>query len=246
MAASHIIKYQAPPEAPAPTPLNEFAFAHELLGVREAYRLALAFRQLSKLPKGDREPVILIPGWKAPQQTMGPLRRFLRGRNYDARHWGFGTNEGNPEADSERLAEKVHVRASETGRRVALVGWSLGGVIARETARQVPDSITQVITYGTPAVGGPTFTPAAQVYGESECRRIARRIIELDREMPISVPITAIFTRRDKLVSWPACIDRASPNVMHYEVSSTHVSMGFDPDVWRIVVKSLANRGKHS
>ena len=238
-------KYEKPPRAPAPSPIRRFDFGYELLGTREAYRLALAFRKLSKLPKGQKEPVILIPGWRAPQQTMAPLRKYLWGRNYDAHHWGLGSNEGNPEVDSEILAEKVQTQVSETGRKVALIGWSLGGVIARETARLVPASISQVITYGTPVIGGPTFTPAAQIFGESECRRISERVIELDKKMPIAVPITAIFTRRDKLVSWPACIDRASPFVTHYEVSSTHVSMGFDPDVWQIIVETLRNRERH-
>ena len=245
MKATSFRKYEKPPGAPPPSPVAQFDFAYEFLGTREAYRLALAFRELSRLPRGNQDPVILIPGWKAPQQTMWPLLRFLRGRNYDAHYWGLGTNDGNPESDSEILAEKVQLQASETGTKVALVGWSLGGVVARETARLAPASVSQVITYGTPVVGGPTFTPAAQVYGESECRRISERIIELDEQMPITVPITAIFTRRDKLVSWPACIDSVSPFVTHYEVSSTHVSMGFDPDVWQIVVESLQKPGRH-
>lgn len=242
MMATNFRKYENPPVAPIPSPINHFDFTHELLGAREAYRLAFAFRKLSKLPKGNQEPVILIPGWKAPQQTMGPLLRFLRGRNFEAHYWGLGTNKGNPEADSEILAEKIQFLASNNGRKVALIGWSLGGVIARETARLTPSSVSQVITYGTPVVGGPTFTPAAQVYGESECRRISERVTELDERTPITVPITAIFTRRDKLVSWPACIDRVSPIVTHYEVTSTHVSMGFDPDVWQIVAESLINQ----
>ncbi len=245
MKATNLRKYQAPPLAPSPRPINQFNFAYEFLGAREAYRLALAFRKLSKLPKGNEDPVILIPGWKASQQTMGPLLGFLRGRNFDAHHWGLGTNKGNPEVDSELLTEKVQSLTSDTGRKVALVGWSLGGVIARETARLAPSSVSQVITYGTPVVGGPTFTPAARVYGESECRRISERVTELDEKTPITVPITAIFTRRDKLVSWPACIDRVSPNVTHYEVTSTHVSMGFDPDVWQIIVESLNNQEQH-
>lgn len=242
MKATNFRKYEIPPVAPTPRPIDRFNFAYEFLGAREAYRLALAFRKLAKLPKGNEDPVILIPGWRAPQQTMWPLLRFLRGRNFDAHHWGLGTNKGNPEVDSELLIEKLQILTSGTSRKVALVGWSLGGVIARETARLAPSLVSQVVTYGTPVVGGPTFTPAAQIYGESECRRISERVIELDGKMPITVPITAIFTRRDKLVSWPACIDRVSPNVTHYEVTSTHVSMGFDPDLWQIVVQSLKNQ----
>jgi hypothetical protein len=239
MPDSSYTEYRTPPEAPSPRAIKPIGMAAEVLGAREAYRLALAYRSLAKLPPGNNDPVILIPGWKAPQETMAPLRRFLRNRNYNAHYWGLGTNQGDPEADSERLAEKVAKQVQQSGRKVALVGWSLGGVIAREVGRNLPGSVAQVITYGTPVIGGPTFTPAARVYGEPECRRISNRIVELDEQRPIAVPITAIFTRKDRIVSWPACIDRSSPNITHYEVRSTHVSMGFDPDVWQLISKSL-------
>ena len=96
-----------------------------------------------------------------------------------------------------------------------------------------------MITYGTPVIGGPTFTVGANKYGKEECQRIASLIDELDRDMPIAVPITAIFTRNDGTVSWPACIDRVSKRVTHIEVKSSHGSMGVDPDVWRIVGEKL-------
>jgi pimeloyl-ACP methyl ester carboxylesterase len=168
------------------------------------------------------------------------MRLFLKRRGCDARHWGLGTNQGDPERDSEILLETVTRFMREHGAPVALVGWSLGGVIAREVARAIPENVSQVITYGTPVIGGPTFTPAADSYGEDECRRIAGRVVELDRESPIRVPVSAIFSRRDGVVSWPACIDRSSPDVVHYEVDSTHLSMGFDPSVWSLVAHRLA------
>ena len=241
MRTRYPIEYPTPPDAPQPAPLPQFKLLYETLGMWDAYRLAVAAPRLAKAPKGDGQPVILIPGWQAPQQTMAPLRRFLRSRNLDARHWGLGTNLGSPEADSEELVRRLENEVAGSGRTVALVGWSLGGVIARETARMAPEAVSQVITYGTPVIGGPTFTPAARIYGSTECQRIASLQAELDRERPIQRPITAIFTRRDKLVSWPACIDRTSPQVTHYEVGSTHVSLGFDPDVWGIIAQRLVS-----
>ncbi len=241
MRSSYPIVYSTPPRAPEPELLEQFNPLYEALGMWDAYRLLFAARKLARLPKGDNQPVMLIPGWQAPQQSMAPLRRFLRSRNLDARHWGLGINRGDPEADSEVMARRVADEVAGAGQRVALVGWSLGGVVARETARLVPDAVSQVITYGTPVIGGPTFTPAGRVYGSAECQRIAALQKELDRQRPITRPITAIFTRRDKLVSWPACIDRTSPRVTHYEVGSTHVSLGFDPDVWRIIGERLVD-----
>jgi hypothetical protein len=113
-------------------------------------------------------------------------------------------------------------------------------VIARETARTVPHAVSRVITYGTPAIGGPTYTLGAQAFGRAESERIRTMITELDRQNPIPVPITAVFTRRDRVVSWPACIDRTSPDVEHVEVRSTHAGMGLDPDVWQLVASRLA------
>jgi surfactin synthase thioesterase subunit len=187
--------------------------------------------------------VIDIPGWKAPEASMAPLRAYLRLVGHDAHGWGLGVNTGAPERDSEILAEKVAALHQQTGRKVALVGWSLGGVIARETARSLPQAVSRVITYGTPAIGGPTYTLGARAFGRAESERIRQMIIELDRENPIQVPITAIFTRRDRVVSWPACIDRTSPDVEHVEVRSTHAGMGLDPNVWQIVATRLATDG---
>jgi hypothetical protein len=87
-------------------------------------------------------------------------------------------------------------------------------------------------------VGGPTHTIGARSYGPEESARISALVEEL--ASPISVPITAIFTRRDGIVSWRACIDRTSPDVRHVEASTTHISMGFDPDVWRVIAQRLA------
>ena len=128
----------------------------------------------------------------------------------------------------------------EHGSPVSLVGWSLGGVIAREVARQHPEAVRRVITYGTPVVGGPMFTAVARPVGP-EASVAARRVAErLDLESPIQVPLTVVFTKRDGIVSWEACIDRSSPYAEHVEVSSTHIGMGLDPDVWRVVADRLA------
>jgi pimeloyl-ACP methyl ester carboxylesterase len=152
---------------------------------------------------------------------MVPLRSFLRHLGHDARDWELGVNEGRPERDAPRLAAQVERLASAAGRPVALIGWSLGGTVAREAARQAAAVTTQVITYGTPVVGGPTHTIGARSYGPQESARISALLEEHHAASPISVPITAIFTRRDGIVSWRACIDRASPEVRHVEVSST-------------------------
>ena len=112
-------------------------------------------------------------------------------------------------------------------------------MIAKETARAIPEVVSGVITYGTPVIGEPTYTPAARVWGEAECRRLSAEIEKLDAENPIQVPITAIFSRNDGMVSWAACIDRTSPKTRHFEVKAPHIAMGLDPDIWRIAADQL-------
>lgn len=236
---ARVKEYAIPPHSPAPCRMERLNFWVEWRVGLDLLRLARALPALFQDSRGDGAPVILIPGWKAPEVSMEPLRLFLRARGYQASHWGLGVNRGDPEKDSELLAERVVELARASGRPVGLVGWSLGGVIARETARSAPQSICVVITYGTPVVGGPTYTLAARYWGKGECERIAAKTAELDATRPIGVPILAIFTRRDEVVSWAACVDRSSARVTHVEVDSTHLGMGFSPDVWRAVQTCL-------
>ncbi|GAA5106129.1 alpha/beta hydrolase [Alloalcanivorax gelatiniphagus] len=202
----------------------------------DAVRLAAALPRLASAPRGDGHLVVDIPGWRAPELSGAPLRAYLRRLGYDARGWGFGTNTGDPRRDVERLSARVLELVDATGSPASLVGWSLGGVIAREVARRHPDAVRRVITYGTP-VSGAAHTTVARVFGGSDdAEKVTRR---LDAESPIRVPITVIFSRRDGIVAWPACIDHTSPHAEHVEVSSRHIGMGVDPDVWSVVADRL-------
>ena len=236
-ARPEVVAYDHPPDAPPPRPYSLKNLRSEWRLIVSAARLIAAGKSLLSEAPGSGT-VYLIPGWKAPEWVMAPLRRYLARLGYDARHWGFGTNKGDPERDTALFAEKLHSYTSP-GEKAALIGWSLGGVIARETARAVPDAVSGVITYGTPVIGGPTYTPAARAWGAAECRRLSAEIAKLDAENPIQVPIAAIFSRKDGMVSWPACIDRKNPKVRHFEVRAPHLAMGLDPDVWRIAADQL-------
>ncbi len=214
----------------------------EVAALAQLPRLVLATPWLLRAPRAVGSPVVVdVPGWLAPESSAAPLRAYLRTLGYDARGWGLGVNRGDVESDTERLAERVVAWADQHG-PVSLVGWSLGGVLSREVARRHPESVAQVITYGTPVVGGPTYTLGAGHYGPEESARIAALTEQHDRENPIQVPVTAIFTRRDGVVAWEACLDHVTPDVEHLEVRSTHVGLGFDPDVWGVIAERLARR----
>lgn len=234
--------FETPPEGPRPDgpPGAARGLANEGLAVAQLARLVASAPRLATAPRGDGSSVIDMPGWKAPESSMAPIRAYLRWLGYDARTWGLGTNAGNPERDAALMAEHVLERSAQSGRPVALVGWSLGGVVAREVARSVPEAVSKVVTFGSPIIGGPTHTFAARTYSQVERHRIEQLIEATDRENPLHVPVTAIFTRRDGVVNWRACIDRRTEGVRHIEVKSSHLGLGIDPDVWQAVAEALA------
>ncbi|BAN01868.1 alpha/beta fold hydrolase [Ilumatobacter coccineus] len=226
---------------PAPTgPPNRAGLIGEVSTVLQPGRLLLKSPRLRSAPRGDGRIALFLPGWKAPDVSTLPIRGYLGRLGHDARSWGLGVNQGDVEAKRDEMIGIVERLAESSGRPVNLVGWSLGGVVSREIARNTPDAVHRVVTYGTPVVGGPTHTAGASTYAESELARIRALQEHLDATDPIATPITAIFTRNDSAVDWRACIDRSSTAVTMIEVGSTHVGLGIDPDVWLVVANALA------
>jgi len=238
------IRHDGLPDAPAPAAIEASpgTYAREALGVLETVRLLGWVPTLTRAPRGDGQRVVLIPGFQSPDVVMQPLTRFLRQIGHDACTWGRGWNEGRLEEDVRAMMPRIEAWAAESGRPLALVGWSLGGVISRELARELPHAVDRIVTYGSPIVGGPSWTVTASHYGPERCARAAERTRIRELERPLQQAITAIYTRSDGIVSWPACIDRVSPRVTHVEVGSTHLGLGIDPEVWWVVARALQPR----
>jgi pimeloyl-ACP methyl ester carboxylesterase len=148
--------------------------------------------------RGDGHPVLVLPGLLAGDRSTAALRALLVKLGYDARAWGLGRNRG-PRAIGHRgelLQARVEALAHEAGRKVSLVGWSLGGVFARLLARRMPARIRQVITLGSPFMDNGEATNAGKIY---EIASGTRRDDRTNRAMlgelaaPSSVPSSAIF-----------------------------------------------------
>lgn len=205
-------------------------------------RLLAAAPSLLRAPRGHGAPVLVVPGFGASDRSTLALRTFLRLLGYAVRGWGMGRNHGHVEDALPKLSALVERLAVEHGRPVRLVGWSLGGLLARETARARPAHVASVITLGTPVQGGPKYTAVAPYYVERGYDLDAlEREIEAQGRTPIPVPITAIYSRRDAVVEWHACLDPWSPHTEHHEVGSTHLGLGISPAVLRIVAERLAD-----
>jgi pimeloyl-ACP methyl ester carboxylesterase len=132
--------------------------------------------------------------------------------------------------------------AYRTQQEVSIIGWSLGGYLAREAARERPDLVHQVITLGTPVIGGPKYTVVADVFRRRgiDVEAIALQV-EARNQISFTTPVTAIYSRADRVVAWQACIDQNGVNVDHIEVPTTHIGFGFSPEVYTIIAQKLAN-----
>jgi pimeloyl-ACP methyl ester carboxylesterase len=185
----------------------------ELGAVREFSRLALHAPRLLMARRGNGGVVLVVPGFGGGDVSTSALRGYLMTLGYRAVGWGLGTNDGDLESILPRVADVVDDLVTRHDRPASLVGQSLGGYIARETAREHPDLVAQVITFGTPML-------------RSRSRR------------PIQCPVTVMYSKADRIVPWRSCVD-PDPSATNVEVTSTHLGMGFDPDVWRIVARQL-------
>jgi hypothetical protein len=213
----------------------------EPLGMLEIPRLLFNGASLASQPRGDGEPVVVLPGYRASDASTFVLRSYLGLLGYDARGWGLGRNAGDVRELVPRMIDRVADLAAACGCSVRLVGWSLGGVIARETARERPDLVARVVTLGSPVVGGPKYTLVADYYRRQgfDLDAIEAAIAERNR-IPLEVPVTAIYSRNDGVVAWRACVDASGGDVEHVEVTTTHLGLGFAPDVFRIIAQRLA------
>lgn len=208
-------------------------------------RLLMAWPWLARMPRGDGHGVMVLPGFMASDASTRPMRRLLEKLGYDARGWGLGRNLGARGNLREALRSRLERLYQGHGRKVSLVGWSLGGVYAREMARHAPDLVRQVITLGSPINGHPLANNADALY---------RRVNNIDepvdwqsfnrRRVPPQVPCTAIYSKSDGIVAWQCAMEDPAPNTQNVEVRGSHCGLGVNPQVLRVIAKTLARPEK--
>ena len=211
--------------------------------LRAPWELGIALASypfMKAAPRGDGHPVLVFPGLAAGDVTTVVIRRFLRELGYDARAWEQGLNFGPRPGVLEACIDKIRQLKKEHGRSVSLVGWSLGGVYARELAKMLPDDVRVVVTLGSPFTGNLKATNAWRVYqlvsGEKEVD--AARFAAL-KETP-SVPTTSIFSRSDGVVAWQCSVEQETATSENIEVHASHVGMGMNPTALYAVADRLA------
>jgi pimeloyl-ACP methyl ester carboxylesterase len=211
----------------------------------EAASLLPASPLLSRAPRGDGHPVLVLPGFTAGDESTIALRFYLRRLGYWAHGWRLGRNfgfNGNRGRIENGLARRIEELSERHGRKLSLVGWSLGGIYAREIARAVPDRIRQVITLGSPFAGRGRGSNVRRIYETVTGRKVRDHDPEVLARLhePPPVPSTAIFSRTDGVAHWQACLERPSPRTDNIEVRGSHCGLGFNPVVLYAIADRLA------
>ena len=182
--------------------------------------------------------------------AVSPLRRYCEQLGYAAADWGWGLNSG-PQGNIDRWMEELGAHIGDMlepfDQSATLIGWSLGGVYAREVAKLLGPKVRQVITLGTPFNAAEDHTRVGWIY-----RLLSGEQIEyspaLSARLRIApdVPTTSIYSRTDGVVAWQTCLHDAqaarSGHVEDLEVSSSHIGLGWNPAVLRIIADRLAQK----
>jgi len=184
---------------------------------------------LNKIPTGDGHPVIVFPGLGASDMSTAPLRNFLRERGYTPYAWKQGFNFGPRHGVLDRCRAQVHQVSSHHRERVSLIGWSLGGIYAREIAKEQPDHARCVITLGTPFTGHPRATNAWRFYEMVSGQAVHDHELVAQIRLPPACPTTSIYSKTDGVVSWQCSINDKHPHTENIEVHASHIGMGMNP-----------------
>jgi pimeloyl-ACP methyl ester carboxylesterase len=227
---------------------------HQLIEPRailELYALPWLLPVLARAPRGDGHPVLLLPGFMADEGTMIALKLFLENRGYDVHAWGFGRNVGFSSRHASALQQKIRYLHHRSGRKVSLVGWSLGGLFAMYGAHEAPECVRSVITLGAPVTFDPAGSQSPPLV-KALYRVIAHpmgtaahvphlRAKSLRGPKALPVPITCLYSLSDGVVPpQEATIDGNPALHENVRVPGSHLGLGFNAVALWIVADRLA------
>jgi pimeloyl-ACP methyl ester carboxylesterase len=192
-------------------------------------------------PRGDGHPVWVLPGFLTSDRSTLVLRTYLSALGYQSHAWEMGRNLGGVVAMRERLRRRLSEISSSTGRTVSIVGWSLGGLYARDLAAAMPELLRYVITLGSPFrdMGASNANALYEsLSGErfSDMPHIDRNALGGD----LHVPTTAVHSKTDGVVNWRSCVLDENSRAENVEVYGSHLGLGVNPSVLWLVANRLA------
>lgn len=214
-----------------------------LLEGRALWEYAASFAAapvLATAAYGDGHPVLVFPGLAANDLSTVPMRNFLRERNFATHPWNYGVNLGPRHGVLRGCVEHVRELADKHGRKVSLVGWSLGGIYAREIAKLLPDITRCVVTLGTPFTGNPRASNAWRLYEMVSGQSATDHPLRGQIAQAPPVPTTSIYSKTDGVVAWKCCINAPGPRVENIEIQASHTGMGLHPAALYAIADRLA------
>jgi pimeloyl-ACP methyl ester carboxylesterase len=202
------------------------------------YGLYLAARPLvPRLPHGDGHSVLVLPGLLADDISTRALRTVLRRLGYDVHGWGLGRNIGPTAACVTGMRDLVDTLTDTSGKPVTIIGWSLGGIFARDLARRSPVAVRQVVTLGSPfRLARNSQSRATKVFDRFSHLHVEHRTLPLESEaLPLGVPATSIYSHFDGIVHWQTCLDTPGEHCENIAVMASHLGLGHHPaSIWAI------------
>lgn len=232
-------KVQAQTYMPPPSALLALSEAHRTF--IEAISLRISLGVLSKAPKGDGHAVMVLPGFLGDDGYNGPLRRYLSHRDYAVHGWAQGRNLGPREGVLEAMLERLEFLYNRHEGPVSLVGHSLGGIFARELARELPHCVRQVISLGSPfGEGRLTASHLAGLFS----RLNPPEELAIDQDVLATappVPTTAIYSHGDGVVNWQTSVQaNGHEQTESIRIVGSHCGMTMNPTAWFLVAERLA------
>ena len=217
-----------------------------LMEGRAIYDLATMLPMLGLrryLPQGDNHPVLVLPGFLASSKSTKPLRKYLANLGYKAHRWKLGQNTGYSQGLHNGMRDRMIELVDRYDQKISLVGWSLGGVYARELAREMPGIVRQVITMGSPFRGQPSSSNAIHLFNlisDVPYKEIPQAFLQ-HMATPPPVPTTALYTRGDGIVAWQSTVELSDRHdVENIHVGGSHLGLGFNPRVLVALADRLA------
>ena len=219
----------------------------EIRGIFEFNASLMLSPFLMGAPRGDGHPVLTLPGFLASDLSMAPMRRYLTELGYDTHAWRMGRNTGGIARVRTALRSRLAEIHQSTGRKVSIVGWSLGGVYARDLALHAPEMVRYVVTLGSPFANDVRATNATRLYEALSGETVGSDpalLQALAGDLP--VPTTSIYSRADGVVNWRTCRLRPSDTSENIEVHlASHVGLGVNPAALWAVADRLAQAEGH-
>ena len=201
-----------------------------------------AVKAVAKRYDGGGRPVLVIPGFMVHDVISLRLRRTLIAAGYDARGWGMGLNRGLRQDTVDRLVALLEELHAETGRQVAIVGWSLGGLFAREIAKLRPAMVERVVTLASPFSGDMRANNVWRIYERVAGHPVDRPPIEMDLAQKPPVPTIALWTRRDGLVAPASSRGREGERDAAIEVDCGHLDIVSSPKALEAILNALSTQ----